>query len=299
MYKDILGPDHNNIGVEYALVSVLPKSGYVAVNNFLRTYDELLNDTDPDVKTFYNFITSTQFKKKQFISAHIECFGFHEHVDRDKLALWSSLQYSDFLPWNLPYDFFPEVREFSPQHRFVFIFRNPLDQLLSYYLFMRGAKEQTFDIQDFVDFIFNRHGLSSYLKLFFTFHVVREKYPEHILFVPYEAIMHDKPGAMKRVLCHLGIHYNAVAFNRAMDLTSLETAKVIQHELLNSGRYVHKHVRDGGIGLWQSKMTPAIVQRIEERFKELGLSLTMFYLADELEPQYKFLQAKSPTLMIA
>jgi hypothetical protein len=120
------------------------------------------------------------------------------------------------------------------------------------------------------------------------------KFPEMILFVPYEELITNKEEALSRIINHLRILYNEKDFFKAIKLTSIDNMRALEkrmgHALLSNQKVPSEsHIRNGGIGVWQSYLTPQTVLKIENQMNQFGLSLKMFYLAKKLEPQFNFL----------
>jgi hypothetical protein len=310
MYHKIIGPDKQNTDITDAIIWVLPKSGNIFTSIFFKVYNMLLNGEEPtDENLLYGAPRPHQFNKQSFIVFHAEFPGIKEmEVDEQKLQQWNDLSYSNFLPWVRNSAKHAEIAtkisnadpEFLKHCRIVFIFRNPLDQLLSQYKhFNKAPPDDRVDASaetpsiSLEEFIFTKNALSGYIKMFYTFHLAIQKFPDHLLCIPYEKLITNKPAALYRIIKHLDLPFDEAAFIKAMELTSIENLKKIEDKLDVSLIGVRKnktrHIRNGGIGVWQTKMTPEIVHHIEAEFNKFDLSLTMFHLADELEPQFSFL----------
>ncbi len=198
MYKQIQGPETTNENIRYATISVLPKSSYLGVIFFFQVYSRLLNN--PYEKIEYSAIPmfyelSSTYGKEYLDIVHTQCPKFNDIARNNQHQLWQALNYDLNIPWNMQLrDSLGE--EYSAQHRIVFIYRNPLDQLLSHYRYLKGIETHSskvnVELNDFTDFIFKRDALSSYIKMFYSYHIMRQYYPEHILFVPYEELVTNK-----------------------------------------------------------------------------------------------------------
>ncbi|HSX20593.1 MAG TPA: sulfotransferase domain-containing protein [Gammaproteobacteria bacterium] len=299
MYQHISGPDQTNIGIDYAKISVVPKSGYLGMCVFFNTYEQLLSQPNNQVEITHAHAATSRFGKKHFQIGHIECPQFREHANPQELALWDALAYTRSIPWSMYRERAPYA-EFSSQSRLVFIYRNPLDQLVSHY--KHCNKLPADDAADPIDpqalekFIFEYNALGAYIKMFYSFHIARQHYAAHILFVPYEEIMQNRAYAMQIILRHLALPYDETAFNRALESTSITRLKAeeqLRQSAISGGSGPSRHIRNGGTGVWQKHMTPQMVQRIEAELQKFDLSLCMFHLADEFEPQFAFLQPMS------
>lgn len=291
MYQHISGPDHTNTGLLYAKISVLPKSSYMGMCLFLNTYATLLYNPTAKIELRLRPTMSHVFNKKRFKVGHFQCPEFTAEATEQELASWYALAYPRTLPWNMQKGS-SEYDEYSEYSRLVFIYRNPLDQLISHYKYFKKRERDDqagpIDLGELENFIFKQNALSAYIKMFYSFHIMRQKHPEHILFVPYEELLKNRVESMLRIFRHLDLPYNQSAFNRALQLTSLANLKAEQQQTSK-----FKHIRNGGIGVWQAHLTPQIVQKIEQEMQKFGLSLTMFHIADELDPKFAFLQTST------
>lgn len=283
MYKQAIEPAQAS-RTSYATILILPKSGTISMRNFFNAYaGQMLGQPSLDIYDWT--IEQRAFNKISFRVLHLNCPEFQNHVSAEDYARWDALEYSWGIQWDMQdaYSIQPALAKLSPEHSLVFLFRNPLDQLISNYHFAKPLHEA----KDLEDFIFNKHGLSSYIKMFYPFHVVRPYHPNNFLFITYEELMHDRPATIRKMFKHLNIPYDAVAFNKALDATSIEAFLQQEEIQLKEDPTLVPHLRDGSIGQWQTVMTPELVQRIEDRMQEFGLSLNMFHLADNpIDPRF-------------
>lgn len=318
-YNHIVGPDQVNNNVTHAYIFTIPKSGSVFISIFMNVYSELLNTKYPSDKELqYSYPKIGLFGKTEFVIEHAECPGYMEaEKDPKMLALWKSLAYSD-PGWagnevrkkRLSLVMAPAAnknngggdKKFLNRCKIVFIYRNFLDQMISFFKHQRSylpdnhPSNQNLNISrsELENFIFEKGALASCIKFFYSYYVVSKKHPDMILFVPYEEIINNKETALRRIINHLGLPYNEKCFLKAIELTSIENMKDLEnrlgHSLMANQQVPYKnHIRNGSIGAWQAQMTPETVKRIENIMNQFGLSLNMFYLSNELEPKFSFL----------
>lgn len=295
-YQEISGPDQANVGIKYASISVLPKSSYVGTTIFFNTYAKLLSNPSSEIEIIYRKENMQSFGKACFEIGHLECPILQNEIPPDSLDLWKDLTHGHNIPLASPLKT-PLLSQFSAEHRIVFIYRNPLDQFLSLYKYINrmppdDAENGTpFDNEDFTKFVF-KEALPAYIKFFYPFHVAKQKFPDSILFVPYEEIIQNREKSIRRILQHLDIIYDQTAFNTALALTSINSIKFEETRLQGGVFGRHCHIRNGGVGIWQDHLTPKVVADIETEFRKFGLSLHMFKVAlkDDLQAQFAFLQ---------
>lgn len=283
MYKHAIEPAPT-AKISYATIATMPKSGTVSILNFTNAYaNQMLNQSS----TGANDWTAEQraFNKTSFRVLHLSSPEFRNHVSTEDYSRWEKLEYTWGIQWDMKeaYSRQPALANLTPDHRMVFLFRNPLDQLISNYHYAKPIHNAS----DLEDFIFNKDGLDAYIKMFYSYHVVRQKYPNNFLFVTYEELMHDRQATIRMMLKHLNIPYDAVAFNKALHDSSIEVFRQKEELQLKEDPTLVPHLRDSSIGQWQTAMTPELVQRIEDRLQEFGLSLNMFHLADNpIDPRF-------------
>jgi len=320
MYDHIVGPNQVNKKISHAYIWVMPKSGTVFISIFMNVYSELLNTRYPSDKELqYSYPKVSLFGKTEFVVEHAECPGYLEaEKDPQMLALWKSLSYND-KHWagnearrkQLGLVMAPDAnknlgssdKKILNRTKIVFIYRNFLDEMISLFKHQRGYLADNHPSQPTANitqaelerFIFDKGALANCIKLFYSYYVVSKKYPDMILFVPYEEIINNKEAALHRIINHLGIPYNEKAFLKAIELTSMDSMKSLEHRmghaLIGNQQVPYQtHIRNGGIGMWQAHMTPEMVKKIEAKMNQFGLSLTMFFLANNLTPKFIFLK---------
>lgn len=301
MYRNIIPAAESNSSVTHACVWVLPKSGTIHLRIFFHVYNKLLCDepiTDADL--VLNEANKKLFAKEYFVVEHAEFDGFQNlDVDPEKVHLWKKLQYGLNIPWEMEdersktllFRLRTEPRTFLPQCKIVFIYRNPLDQMVSYYNHFRALPPNSLtwriDMQRLTigDFIFKHDALDSYIRMFYTFHIAKKHYPDLIMFVPYEEMIAKRNATMKKILRHLQIPFNDKAFAAALSLTSIDNLRQVENrlhrDLINPNPDV-RHIRNGGVGVWKNYLSEDQVQAIEVRLNEFDLSLDMFNASPEI-----------------
>lgn len=305
MYKQNLMPEYPKVEIQTAAIWTIPKSGTTAIGHFFNQYGLRLSAENKE----------KLFSKKMFPISHSECPGFNtKNNDPLMVKKWQALKYAKTIGWNLLHPTWMEIdkhiklSDHAALHscKIVFLFRNPLDQLISHYKHAKNYPEDKYlgkienAFADLEKFIFEQHALDAYLKMFYSYHVVRQRFPELFLFITYETFTQDRASTIRTIISHLGFPYEEEAFLDALEATSIQKLKKIEQFNNSSLLGVKRnddlpatHIRNGGIGIWQDIMTPEMVRRIEAKFNEFGLSLNMFHLADDLRPEFEFLHKKN------
>lgn len=312
MYHVLKGPGRINQSVSHAYVWVLPKSGTVYLDFLFRVYEDLLQNVDKPLQAYepgLEHASIHSFEKAQFFLTHGHCPAFLQsmHEESEMLAKWKELKYYTG-GWEGPQE--PkailsakiQARDSSfvnDQMKMVFVFRNPLDQLISYFRHQQSSSTdnhiysagKTIRNTSLEEFIFLEGALDSYIKNFFTFHMMARSFPELTLFVPYEEMMINPQACMQAMLEHLGISAIPGLIARAIQKTSLPEMKAYENSMNRSlggdqKTREERHVRNGIAGTWQNFLTPELVARIEQRLISFGLSLKMFNLGDDIRQEY-------------
>lgn len=302
MYDKLIGSTANTAPVSIALIRLIPKSGTMSLLIFFHVYNLLLSKKSLVERDLFPYIVrQPEFAKEVFNINHCQCPGFLEHVDKasPEFAIWESLEYSQHISWERGFKKFNALDD-MPGTKIVFVFRNPLDQLISLFKHYNHypadedlARTNSDPYKGLEEFIFDQHALDSYIKVFYSYHVMMQKFPQLFLSIPYEQLLHARTQTLRNIISFLDLPFDADAFNQAIALTSKEALS--KHEntqnkslMSETGDDLHRprHIRNGNIGVWQNIMTPDMVQKIADRMQQLGLSLKMFYLADDFNPEF-------------
>lgn len=294
MYKNILGPESTSADITMRCILAVPRSGSTFVHIFLHVYNALLNKqpiTDQDL--IYDGLDEVVVNGARIITDHAECPGFRAIAKPEKLAQWDALCDSKPVSYFLgkpPSEFTSDFVQNSAflSTKMVFLFRNPLDQVLSLFKYCTSSKQSDFPKVDLDAFIHNEHMFNLYIKLFYPFHIVRQHHPDMLLCIPYEQLLTDKYNILRHMLAHLGIIFDQDAFARALELTSMESLQCVEQRLGRSlrGGEGDKHIRSGKTGLWKDHMSLELVQYIEEHLNQFSLSLNMFIIDEKSDAKF-------------
>ena len=126
--------------------------------------------------------------------------------------------------------------------RIVLVYRDPLDQVASYFRYCQGHRDPTYSTlggrplvsMPFHDYLFE-HGLPSYAKQFISFQVMAARYPKLVRLVPYERLMKNPASILATMLDHLaGAPHCWPMLEEAVHLARREHMKAIERELGHS-----------------------------------------------------------------
>lgn len=292
--------------VEYGGIFVLPKSGTIYLKSFFGLYVQGIKNPALDYKSalITNNFSGREIEKlgfKKGLVAHEPCPGFSAFFKQDSLyGKWHQLKYFTH-GWECSGSD-EEIREKiersminqSLNFKIVFVYRNPLDHLVSYHRYNMFSKGNTHRYADsktpqeisLYDHSFREGGLESYIKFYYTFFQMAKNFPHNIKFVTYEELSRNPQktilSIMKFLECSPKTFKERRAFTKAFQFTRFETFKKIEHHTQESlGRDLPKgmgHIQSGKVGRWKGKFTQKHLEQIEKKLNEFNLSLKYFTL---------------------
>jgi hypothetical protein len=186
----------------------------------------------------------------------------------------------------------------NPDIRIVYLYRNPLDQIVSYYRHIQKHRQETTrsiatESGDEVVFTDLSHflrtaGVDGYIKQYWTYHYMKTKVPDRLFLLPYEELMASPPHAFVRVLKFLDLDLDPdrtalkAAFKKALNATKLGSLKNLEKALGSSlGRdqtdVEESHLRGGHIGKWKCQISQEDLRFIQARLNSFGLDLANFH----------------------
>ncbi|MBI2707566.1 MAG: sulfotransferase domain-containing protein [Proteobacteria bacterium] len=311
---------HSNYGSpvlnQQALLSTMPKSGTWYLICFLWSYNEALKNNKVNLlealktKGADANPTLDALNISTLYTGHWEAPGYKEMKRRDPYySEWNKLAY--YVP---TYDFGPAIAEqFNPQKdpdaKVIYIYRNPLDQLISMYrhsthhVIPRHRQMirdgEYVDFKNLQEFIFEASGIKSYIKQYHSFKVAQSQYPDNFLLIPYEELILSPEKSLKEILAFLGHFVNTPhemeAFRLAFNITKIDSMKQIESQLgwtlgQDQTDKNESHIRSGNIGDWRLSLSTDDVKRIDRELKRLGHSITDFIIREK--------KIKSPDLFL-
>ena len=285
-------------GYTIALMATMPRSGTWLSFYFLEFLDLYLSgrtqlNTRLDLEVYH----SLRLGK---VHIHTICPGFPEHCQGGTRARWEALSF-----YNPGFDYgygrFIAGNEavFSPLEnpaiRIVYIYRNPLDQCVSFFRHTQKHRQDstrsyidgdgaTIEIADESDYL-RRVGMEAYVKQYVTFHVMKECRGDNLFMLPYERMMRDRDGSFRSLLAFLGFTVEGdekeTCFQKALNASSAESLRNLEKSLGSTlGRDQadagETHIRGGEIGKWKQCYDDTDVAFAEQALSGFGLSLEDF-----------------------
>ncbi len=175
----------------------------------------------------------------------------------------------------------------SASLKIVYLYRNPLDQAVSFFRHIKNHKDESHtyyynqddekvvfkDTQDY----FLHVGMDAYIKQFISY----SDYPGDALMISYEQLTTDPEKSFRKIVEYFCGQVHELAFQYALSKSSIGEMKSLEESL---GRSLgndqtdqhERHVRDGAIGKWKSHYSEEALKLIKARFAEYGISLESF-----------------------
>jgi Sulfotransferase domain len=289
------------------LISTMPRSGTWYNRYFLFFYDRLLRGENCSqimtgiTKKSPNVENAQDYRRTMgidiFFSSHFLCPGFATYHGKYRES-WDALQFyvEGFDGGKYQIQEIGIANPFiNPKVRIVYVYRNPLDQAVSffhhslhhkddrhrYYTDGKGQRTPILSVKQYI----HETGIEAYIKQFFTYYIMRDWFPDNILTLKYEDLIRDPNAHFKKILHHFGhiptTFKHQTAYKEALRLSSKDSMIKVENSL---GRSLgddqqdkrNRHIRDGSIGRWKEYLTDEDCDKIEERLQHFGLTLTQF-----------------------
>ncbi len=235
------------------------------------------------------------------VSVHVSCPGFEEVYVGPLRKPWDALDYyspgynygyATFIENNM--DVFAPTR--NPDIRIVYLFRNPLDQCVSYYRHVQNhvrdekrrvtdsnGKER--DIENVSDFL-RSAGLNSYIKQYLTYRLMSQRYRKNILMIPYERLLRHPKRAFKRMLRFWNVPVTSArefaAIDKALVSSEPESLRNVEKAMGTTlgndqdGEAGETHIRGGQIGKWRDHLTQDDIDFVRDRLATFDIGLDEF-----------------------
>ena len=287
-------------GYTISLIATMPRSGTWLSFYFLEFLDLYLSgrtrlNTRLDLEVYH----ALRLGK---VHIHTICPGFLEHCRGERRDRWDALGF-----YNPGFDYgygrFIAGNEavFSPLEnpaiRIVYIYRNPLDQCVSFFRHTRRHRQDStrsiidddgaeIEIADERDYL-RRVGMEAYVKQYVTFHVMKQHCGDNLFMLPYERMVRDRDGSFRAMLAFLGFAIDSsekeACFQMALNASSAQSLRNLEKSLGASlGRDQadagESHIRGGKIGKWKQCYDTADVDFAERALSGFGLSLAGFVI---------------------
>lgn len=283
----------------FCALATMPRSGTWLSFFFFEYFDSFLTGRTPirtEAMTYsYDGLGITK------AHGHLMCTGF---LDRYKAGIfrrykaplrgaWDALEFrSPGINSGYDYATRKEGHRFdlmrNPRLRIAYLYRNPLDQAVSHFhtLYWREKPMEPDRFRSELSKWMRDVSIESYIKQYFTYHVMRRSHTDNILCLPYEDLVRSPRENFRRITRHFGFDVatddELRCFDKAIDATTQTSLRRLESQLGHAFGHpeVRKdsHMQDGDIGKWQRWLSEDMVQEVERRFNRFELSLQNFVL---------------------
>lgn len=258
-------------------------------------------DTDILISTFpkcgtnwMKYIVHTIITRgqKPLESSHQLTYEAVPYMDISGLAPLENLPDPRPIHYHLPYDMIPK----NPNSKYIYIFRNPKDTVVSFYHFTKQTDELNITFDEYFDTFMK--GLVAYGDYFD--HVLswyERRHDPNVLFLSYEQLQADTKGQLLEIARFLGENYHAELskdnelLEKVLQLISFQNMKKSlmkeapnkqnEYELESNAidspfpapgpRYEVKYLRyfrKGIVGDWKNHLSPEQNRRMDARIQE-------------------------------
>ena len=275
----------------FCMLATMPRSGTWYSFFFFEYFDSFLTGRTP-IRTqamtyLYRGLGITK------AHGHLMCPSFPDHYKEPLRAAWDSLEFkSDGINSGYEELVVKRGQQFdlwrNPQLRIAYLYRNPLDQAVSHFhtLYWR---EKTMEPDRFRSGLLKwvrEVSIESYIKQYFTYHVMRQAYRDSVLCIAYEDLVRAPHKYFKKIALHFGFAVEASeeqrCFEQALQATTTTSMRQLESRLGHAFGHPEirndSHIHDGSIGKWQKWLDEETVTYAENRLREYGLSLRHFVL---------------------
>jgi len=235
---------------KYVIIGGTTKAGTTSLFNYLKDHPEICPSTYKETRFFINKNYPIKIPTNFHISNGIEEYeNFFKHCKDDKIRMEATPDYlysENTAKW---------IYENLPNSKIIFILRNPIDRLISWYRF---AKQNNFLNKDvsFEDYInmqiknnkkdkqyllaleqgkYSKY-LQSYIDLFGE---------DRILVIQFEDLTKNPLSTMKKISNFIGIdpnfynNYNFEVFNKTVDLKYPKIHEIYKNFRFSIKKYTH------------------------------------------------------------
>lgn len=225
------------------------------------------------VSNYYNLLNFPEHDRPLTLS---DMYG-HARFKGWKATMYQKgYQLEDFAP-NYPtfvrvehsrYDFFDLDVFFNSFDKLVYLWRNPLDVMISHFYYLIRNREQ---VKHMKHVSLKGHAyFENYARANLLHYIAHVKYnrPRAHLVLHYDSLLHD-PSPFKVLLGYLFKTVDETIFKKAIQYSSFQT--IHAHEVKITEPEAKFMTRDGRSKQYVDYMTPKLIEEIKHKWKEEGL----------------------------
>lgn len=300
--QQISAPSRSNEYASVGVVATMPRSGTWYNNLFYNFYIQL--QMGKSRLSFPHGLIQAKLPDldlgvEWLAVSHLCCPGFDRLPGLD-LTAWNRLRFHidgyNFGVGVIASDHLKSLDPgINPKAKIIYCCRNPLDWAISVYdharqhvdersRYYQDENGQWVEYRDVVHFM-RSMGLGSFIKQYYTFTVMRARYPRQIKFVHYEEMVRHPQDFFAENLAFLGqdvdcpVHRERIKL--ALAASSKQNVRVMEKTLGHSLAGDLKdskmsHISDGAIGKWKRIFSPDDVAYVRDRLTEFDIDLDQF-----------------------
>ncbi|MBF0380248.1 MAG: tetratricopeptide repeat protein [Magnetococcales bacterium] len=290
----------NKADINARLLGTISRSGTMYSRYFFSHYDKYLSGTvelsDDIITPLFHQPNSLGFDIFNVI--HSGCPGFNKANDNniynDNKYIYNGYTRGDEFVSVLNDEYSPSINK---NVRIASLHRNPFDQAVSFFFhcknhidsrlrFITHVNNQKSDSEAIVKYFFD-HALGSYIRHYYTFKHMSDKFPQQVRMFKYEQLIADPTDTFGNILKHFGhdpfIKERSRAFADAIKNTEIRNMKKLESRkkiTLGNDQLSKEssHIKSGKVGRWKQYFGNSELVETEKRLQNFGISLDDFIL---------------------
>lgn len=289
-------------GSRIGVIATIPRSGTWALQYLMGTFDSLIKNTARANPFDIAFSHLPEIGLDLLSIGHHYCPGL-ARIGGQRYRQWQALAREPLPGWDWASSFLARYAEYlDPDSRasvrIVIVYRNPLDQAVSFCRQMlqpfnshyagaiRADDGVRVDVGNVSEFL-RRVGAANYVRYFISYWWGRELWNERLKFVRYEDLIYQREETLESLITFLRGPLNAAeqdAFRRALELTSARALRELESQRNRSigdpGERAHgtnhRHIMDGRAGTWREVLRPEDAEFCRTILAEWNIPLEAF-----------------------
>ncbi len=243
------------------LVGSFPKSGRTWIRFFLSAY----------ISDYYQLGIRTNWDNFEILTPSPLC----KKID-------GLLSPSRYLEYRVIVCHEKRIGRYFPGRKTIFITRNFLDILISYYFFHKNRNRSYYSALDLDEFVLNEFDLGSAISRINYFSKQIEQASEYLI-LPYEVMRNDPETKLKELIDFTYYQFNYDIFRSALEQSSFSSMRKMEVEQRQYETTEQFHTREGGIFKFRDHLKPETISLVENLLEEqLHPPLRDFYLLNQL-----------------
>jgi hypothetical protein len=170
------------------------------------------------------------------------------------------------------------IGRYFPGRKVVYITRNMLDILVSFYFYHKHRRWYDYNDVDVNEFVANRFDLDEAINRINYFSTQLRKAREFFL-LPYEALRKEPETKFEELIMFTGYGYNEAVFHEALERSSFRSMQQMELGVSQSDSTEKLHVRQGGIYTYADYLNKDVICFVLDQLEQkLNGILKPFYI---------------------